>query len=67
MRLLLWLLLAALAYRALKGLASRPAKPEGPLRGRRRNGPLDLSRSDVRDARFKDLPDAGARKNGEEE
>ena len=54
-RFLLWVLLFVLGYRLLKGLGSKPPEKNGEVQGKRNSKPLDLSRTDVQNARFEDI------------
>jgi hypothetical protein len=54
-RFLLWVLVFVLGYRMLKGLGSKPSEKNGEVQGNRKSKPLDLSRTDVQNARFEDI------------
>jgi hypothetical protein len=54
-RLLFWVLVFVLGYRMLKGLGSKPPDKNGEVLGDKKSKPLDLSRSDVQNARFEDI------------
>jgi hypothetical protein len=54
LRLIFWILLIYFGIKSLQGMTRRPEK-KNEVRGRRKNEPLDLSRSDVQDARFEDI------------
>jgi hypothetical protein len=56
-RLLLWVLVFVLGYRMLKGLGSKPPEKNGEVMGNRKSKPLDLSRTDVQNAKFEDIDD----------
>jgi hypothetical protein len=54
-RLFLWILVFYLGYRMLKGMASGPSRKNEEVLGKKKSKPLDLSRTDVQDARFEDI------------
>ena len=54
-RLLLWVLVFVLGYKMLKGLGSKPPEKNGEIKGDRKSKPLDLSSTDVQNARFEDI------------
>jgi len=54
-RLLLWALLFFLGYRMLKGMASKPPRKNDEIKGAGKSKPLDLSSTDVQNARFEDI------------
>jgi len=54
-RFLLWVLLFVLGYKLLKGLASSPPRKNDEVRGNKKSKPLDLSKTDVQNARFEDI------------
>ena len=54
-RLLLWVLVLVLGYRMLKSLGSKPSEKNGEVMGKGKSQPLDLSRTDIQNARFEDI------------
>jgi hypothetical protein len=56
-RWILWILLFYLGYKILKGLTASPPKKKDEVMGKKKTKPLDLSKSDVQDARFEDIDD----------
>jgi hypothetical protein len=54
--LVFWILLIWFAIKTVQSMTRRPVRDDrDEVRGRRKNEPLDLSRSDVQDARFEDI------------
>ncbi|RMF57560.1 MAG: hypothetical protein D6743_18795 [Calditrichaeota bacterium] len=58
LRLILWGLLLYLAIKVFSGWLKDGGKPKSEIKGESKgNTPLDLSKLDVEDADFEDLPD----------
>jgi len=55
LRLLLWIMVFYVGYKMLKGMASSPSKKNEEVMGKKKSKPLDLSKTDVQDARFEDI------------
>jgi hypothetical protein len=55
LRLIFWLLLIYFGIKTVQSMTRRPGKEEEQVKGRPASKPLDLSRSDVQDARFEDI------------
>jgi hypothetical protein len=55
LRLIFWILLIYFGIKTVQGMTRRPEKEKGQVKGRPASKPLDLSRSDVQDARFEDI------------
>jgi len=65
LRLIFWMLLIYFGVKTVQVMTRRPEKEDPRVKGRPKNEPLDLSRSDVQDARFEDIDD-GKKKGGEQ-
>jgi len=61
LRFLLWILVFFLGYRMLKGLVSASPRKNEEVQGNKKSKPLDLSGTDVQNARFEDIDE---KKNG---
>lgn len=55
LRLIFWILLIYFGIKTVQGMTRRSEKEEEQVKGRPKSKPLDLSRSDVQDARFEDI------------
>jgi hypothetical protein len=56
LRLIFWMLLIWFGIKTVRSMTRPAVRREGDqVRGRPKNEPLDLSRSDVQDARFEDI------------
>jgi hypothetical protein len=55
LRLIFWILLIYFGIKTVQGMTRRTEKEGEQVKGRPKNKPLDLSRSDVQDARFEDI------------
>jgi hypothetical protein len=55
LRFLLWVLVFFLGYKMLKGLVSSPPRKNEEVLGDKKSKPLDLSKTDVQNARFEDI------------
>ncbi len=64
LRLIFWMLLIYFGIKTVQVMTRRPEKEDPRVKGRPKNEPLDLSRSDVQDARFEDIDD-GRKKGGD--
>lgn len=64
LRLIFWMLLIYFGVKTVQVMTRRPEKEDPRVKGRPKNEPLDLSRSDVQDARFEDI-DEGRKKGGD--
>ncbi|MBN2201232.1 hypothetical protein JW777_04695 [bacterium] len=64
LRLIFWMLLIYFGIKTVRVMTRRPDKEDPRVKGRPKNEPLDLSRSDVQDAHFEDIDD-GRKKGGE--
>ncbi len=64
LRLIFWILMIIFGVKTVQALTRKPANEDPRVKGRPKNEPLDLSRSDVQDARFEDIDD-GRKKEGD--
>jgi len=55
LQLFLWILVIYLGYKMIKALALSPAKKKDEVMGKKNTKPLDLSRTEVQDAKFEDI------------
>ena len=55
LQLILWILVFYLGFKMIKSLASSSAKKKDEVMGKKKTGPLDLSKTEVQDAKFEDI------------
>lgn len=55
LRLIFWMLLIYFGIKTVQLMTRRPEKEDPRVKGRPKNEPLDLSRSDVQDAHFEEI------------